>query len=474
MIEPILKSTQSICTHCKKIVPAELFVRSRALATGTDPMPRATEDVWMRKLCVQCGPREDLYFHDAALFREMDQVVGDYTFCRTFECLKGVPCDRCLDKSYNIMIEVTTRCNLDCPVCCSDANTIYSKEPSIDQMIDRLPEPRRGPFGKLRRPNIVLFGGEPTVRKDLPELIRRLVAKGFIPRVATNGVRMTNDAYLKTLREAGLKWVILQFDGFSDDVSELVRGERLQARKMEAIEKMIAHGFKVQLGTMMVQGVNTRYAHDIIDFVIKHPRIFWMSFYPHASQARALLGTHETPTAMMLQEIERHTRGRITPQDFVDTMKMLKAANVALGTPNLRQKISTLPMMLYTDGTEYWPLVRVLQRPSWKHRSLVPRILKELPKILYYQSEYTPPWLKILVVEKFHNDQTIDLEEASNCHMAFMTQDHYVPFDIYNSAYKQGGAWDTPGPKKGKSSKLRWKEPIRASYERIRQEVTAR
>ncbi len=421
----VLRTTQTLCPTCQTVCPAELHVQ--------------TGDVWIRADCPDHGPANHRYWKDAELFEQLDDVVGDTVFCTTFECLKGEPCDRCLDKTYNVMLEVTNACNLDCPVCCADANSFLAHpDPTIEEIIARLPEPR----SKLKRPNLVLFGGEPTVRKDLPELIEAIVAKGYIPRLATNGVRMTDEAYLKRLRKAGLKWVILQFDGFDDDVSELIRGERLQADKRVAIDRMTEHGFKVQLGTMMVKGVNTKYAHDLIQFACNHDKIFWLSFYPHSAQSRANLPTKETYTADMLDEIEQHTSGRIRPKDFVATMRLLKRLGRVLRSPNLKQKHSTLPMILVWDGTDYFPLVRLLDpRFAVRHLGLLPRLLAALPKVLRYQEQYTPEFLKFLIVEKFHADTSIDLEEASNCHMAFMTKDHFVPFDLINIAYKQDGAW---------------------------------
>lgn len=449
--ERVLRPTQSLCPDCKQVRPAQLFVRTggpadRPRQAGSE---RAGDDVWIRVDCPEHGRAESKYWQDAQLFEELDEVVGDYVFCRSFECLRGVSCDRCLDKTYNIMLEVTNACNLDCPVCCADANSFLAhRDPSIEEILGRLPPAETGPGGRLKRPNIVLFGGEPTVRKDLPELIEALVGRGYIPRLATNGVRMTDESYLRRLREAGLKWVILQLDGFDDDVSELLRGERHQADKLRAIERMVEHGFKVQLGTMMVKGVNTHYADDLIRFACSHDRIFWLSFYPSSAQSRANLSSGETHVADMLAEIERHTEGRIRARDFVATMRLLRRLERVLRTPNLRQKLSTLPMILVWDGEDYFPLVRLLEpRFAARHARLLPKLLGALPRVLRYQDAYTPPFLKFLIVEKFHADHSIDLEEASNCHMAFMTAEHFVPFDLFNIAYKQSGAWDTaPGP----------------------------
>lgn len=426
---PAFESTTSLCQHCHKRIPAELFERDG--------------DVWMRKQCPEHGHLEAMYWRDASLYKKMHDVVGDYTFCTTHHCLDGIACDRCVDKAYNIVIDFTNRCNLDCPVCFADANNPYSVDPSIDQIIARLPKVKEGFFGKLRRPNISILGGEPTTRKDLPEFIRKLCALGYIPRVSTNGVRLTNDAYLDELWDAGLRWIILQFDGFDDDVSERLRGERLHDHKMEAIRKLTARGFKVQLGTMMVRGLNTHFAGDIIRFVGQHDKLFWMSFYPNSAQSRFDADLKDTHVADMYDEIERTTEGRITAADFVASMRMFAFAHRLLRTPNLQQKMSTTALILLFKGKEYFPLVRLF-KPSFalRHLDMVAKVLLALPKLLLFQTSATPSFIKFLVVEKFHSEATIDLREASNCHMSFMTKWSYPPFDLYNIAAKKRGSWE--------------------------------
>jgi uncharacterized radical SAM superfamily Fe-S cluster-containing enzyme len=425
----VMERTTSLCQGCRKRIPAELFERAG--------------DVWMRKTCPEHGPHEALYWRDASLYKRMHDVVGDYAFCTTHHCLDGVACDRCVEKAYNIVIDFTNRCNLQCPVCFADANNPYSVDPSVDDIIARLPKVKEGFFGRLRRPNISILGGEPTARKELPELIRRLCALGYIPRVSTNGVRMTNDAYLEELWNAGLRWVILQFDGFDDDVSERLRGERLHEKKLEAIRKLTARGFKVQLGTMMVRGLNTKYAGDIIRFVGRHEKLFWMSFYPNSAQSRFDQALKDTHVADMYAEIERTTGGRITADDFVASMRLFAFAHKILRTPNLQQKMSTTALILLFRGDEFFPLVR-LRKLSFALRNLdmVGKLLLALPKLLWFQTSATPSFVKFLVVEKFHSEETIDLQEASNCHMSFMTRWSYPPFDLYNIAAKKRGSWE--------------------------------
>lgn len=61
---------------------------------------------------------------------------------------------------------------------------------------------------------VVFSGGEPTLRKDLPELIAHAATHGFMDiGVHTNGHRLANEKYLEELCNAGLTGVLLSLHG---------------------------------------------------------------------------------------------------------------------------------------------------------------------------------------------------------------------------------------------------------------------
>ncbi|HKT65978.1 MAG TPA: radical SAM protein [Burkholderia sp.] len=73
---------------------------------------------------------------------------------------------------------ITQRCNLRCTHCYL---TDYTKSPELSEIvpiIDHLGG--RGVFG------IVLIGGEPVVRNDLAEIVKRISEHGIRTKIATN------------------------------------------------------------------------------------------------------------------------------------------------------------------------------------------------------------------------------------------------------------------------------------------------
>lgn len=116
-------------------------------------------------------------------------------------------------------------------------------------------------------------GGEPTIREDLPELVR--MAKDLEFRhveVNTNGIRLAQSVeYCKTLDETGVSTIYLQFDGLTNDVYKFTRGVDLLETKMKAIENCREAGLNsIVLVVTLIKGVNDHQLGDIIRFAVEN------------------------------------------------------------------------------------------------------------------------------------------------------------------------------------------------------------
>ncbi len=197
---------------------------------------------------------------------------------------KGCPYDCGLCKEHRqhtctALIEVTQNCNLQCEFCFANSAANKETEPSIEKI--------RFQYQSVLKVsgicNIQLSGGEPTIRNDLPEIVKLGCDMGFaFIQVNTNGIRMAEDEnYVIKLKEAGLSSIFLQFDGTSDKIYETLRGKALFEKKKKAIENCEKHDIGVVLVPTLVPGVNVDNIGEIIKFGIKHaPTVRGVHFQP--------------------------------------------------------------------------------------------------------------------------------------------------------------------------------------------------
>ena len=180
------------------------------------------------------------------------------------------------------LLEVTRRCNMSCPYCFADGQTPDPGLEEVCRQISALVKP-----GKTL---LQLSGGEPTVRDDLPDIIRHAVKAGckYI-QLNTNGIRLARQkGYARELAKAGLSFVFMQFDGLSDKVYTKLRGRKLMLEKLRAIKACAAAGLGVALVPMIVPGVNDGEIGDILRFAVKNsPAVRGVHFQPVSYFGRA-------------------------------------------------------------------------------------------------------------------------------------------------------------------------------------------
>jgi hypothetical protein len=260
-----IKDTESLCPECMKVLPAEIYEEDGK--------------VYIRKTCPEHGEWSDLYWGD------YEQYVRAETFAargkkldnpRT-KTVKGCPydCGICPEhKSHTVLaiVDVTNRCNLRCPICFAHAGAAgYLYEPTKEQIRDIFENLLAN--RPVSPPGLQFSGGEPTVRDDLPELIKMAKELGFHHvEINSNGIKMAESVeYCKTLKAAGANTVYLQFDGVTPDPYKVARGFDLLPIKKRALKNLKEAGFhSVVLVPVLIGGVNTDQVGEIIRFAIEN------------------------------------------------------------------------------------------------------------------------------------------------------------------------------------------------------------
>jgi MoaA/NifB/PqqE/SkfB family radical SAM enzyme len=139
---------------------------------------------------------------------------------------------------------VTSLCNCRCRTCnlwkrSADYKNDLKKE-EVFQMIDNAK--KAGVIGYLA------WGGEPLMRKDLPELLKYAKGKGLLTCIITNGFFLSER--LKEIMPF-TNYIAVSLDSF-DDLHDKIRGvDGLFCRVMKGIELCKKNGMKVRINCVL-------------------------------------------------------------------------------------------------------------------------------------------------------------------------------------------------------------------------------
>lgn len=265
------RATESVCPVCLSRIPA------RHETVGGD--------TFLVKVCPDHGAFRAVVWRGDPGFREWSRPKIPSRPGTPFTKMEqGCPFDCGLCEAHRqhtctAVMEVTWRCDLGCPVCFASSGGDAPPDPSPEEfgmLLDRVVEAS----GYC---NIQLSGGEPTMRDDLPGLVRQAKSRGFgFVQLNTNGIRIgREDGYACALADAGLDSVFLQFDGTRDGIYEALRGRPLLERKLAAIRALAEAGIGIVLVPTVVPGINDDDLGAIIRFAAENsPAVRGVHFQP--------------------------------------------------------------------------------------------------------------------------------------------------------------------------------------------------
>ncbi|HIP22789.1 MAG TPA: radical SAM protein [Rhodobacteraceae bacterium] len=150
------------------------------------------------------------------------------------------------DAPYLIALNLTERCNLACAHCYLDAKVL--KEGAVDELgTDELKRVLSEIAEVGPEAMVVLTGGEPMLRRDLPELARHASDAGLMVVVGTNGMLLREDR-IKALQEAGVAGVGISVDSLTPETHDEFRGKRgAWAKTMQGIDASKAADMPFQI-----------------------------------------------------------------------------------------------------------------------------------------------------------------------------------------------------------------------------------
>ncbi len=303
--------TESLCPHCLRRIPA---VRE---ADGDDVylVKKCPEHGEFRTVMWRGGPRFHGWTRTPNVSRTSDSQTGFDKGC-PFDC--GI-CPSHRKNACTAVLEITSRCNLRCPVCFADAGSATATDAPLAEISEW--------YGRVLNaygPDIIiqLSGGEPTVRDDLPAIIEMGRSRGFpFIQVNTNGLRLAlEEDYASVLRQAGAASVFLQFDGTEDGIYRKLRGRDFLAEKRRAIERCVASGIGVVLVPTIVPGINFHNIGAIIRLALElSPGVRGVHFQPVGYFGRcpdAPDNSRRLTLPDIMRAIEEQTDGLMRIGDF--------------------------------------------------------------------------------------------------------------------------------------------------------------
>src|SRR5262245_1271307 len=165
----------------------------------------------------------------------------------------------------SLRLSVTDRCNLRCEYCMPEQDYVWL--PREDVLTLEEMARLTGYFTDLGVDRVRLTGGEPLLRRNLPQLIRLLLQNQRVRDIAltTNGILLPDQA--EALYESGLHRITVSLDTLRPArFRQLTRRDEF-ARVIEGIEAVGRVGFTgLKLDTVAIRDFNDDELVDLIEF----------------------------------------------------------------------------------------------------------------------------------------------------------------------------------------------------------------
>jgi uncharacterized radical SAM superfamily Fe-S cluster-containing enzyme len=268
--------TESVCDRCGRIVPAKIT------SDG--------QEVYFRKLCSEHGEQRVLVRRDLEDYLQSLRYVKPAWAPREHRGRSDAPCpegcglcDRHEQHVCMPIVEITSRCDLSCPVCLVDAGRPWDM--SLEEF--------RGVLVALIRAErqidvLNLSGGEPLVHPELAAFLDEALSRAEVVRVSisTNGLRLLERPELLDAIRQRQVVVSLQFDGFDDRVYQTLRGRKLLSQKRAILDRLAEADLSTSLTVTAAGGVNEDQFPPILDYFFAQRHVVSMMVQPAAFVGR--------------------------------------------------------------------------------------------------------------------------------------------------------------------------------------------
>lgn len=355
-----MTETKSVCPVCLKLLSATLAEEGGR--------------IYMEKACEEHGSFRALIWSDSGMYSSYKETfhsdpVDELRDVCPYAC--GL-CESHERGTCVAIVEVTNRCNLRCRVCFATSNEGRREEPSLEALAEEFKTVVDN--GGATRP-VQLSGGEPTTRRDLPEIVRMGREMGLRHiEINTNGVALGNNPLVaERLAKAGVSAIYLQFDGLDDGVYRKLRGVDLLDVKMKALENCRRSNLAVVLVPVVVKGVNDGQLGDLIRLAAAREEIKGINFQPATYLGRFPndLKDSEDRTTIpdVIRAIEAQTGGEVAARDFFPIPSLHHSCSAV--TLALAGQEGLMPLSRIVDAVD---VVNRLENPCCTVTKAIPKL----------------------------------------------------------------------------------------------------
>jgi GTP 3',8-cyclase len=164
----------------------------------------------------------------------------------------------------NLRLSVTDRCNLRCSYCMPEAEYVWLPRQDLlqfEEMSALVDVFARAGVDKIR-----ITGGEPLLRRDLPQLVEMIARKPGIRDLAltTNGVALADHA--KVLAEAGLHRITVSLDTLKPDRFQALTRFDVLPQVLAGIEEARRHFSDIKLDAVIIRGTNDEELVPLLEY----------------------------------------------------------------------------------------------------------------------------------------------------------------------------------------------------------------
>jgi uncharacterized radical SAM superfamily Fe-S cluster-containing enzyme len=312
--------------------------------------------VWLQKFCPEHGRQEALvassvdWYLDALSFvapsRPPKTVKKEVEHGCPHDC---GPCASHQQKVYLPVVPSTSQCNLDCPICYTinkNDDAFHLSPARFAQVLEHLKRDHE-------ELDIINFtGGEPTMHPQLLELLRQARDAGIRRlTISTNGLKLLDEDYVRALASVDAR-VILSLDTFDPEVDKALLGANTIHVKKKVLDHCLAHDVTCTILPAVAAGLNDKDVGPLFDLVLERRNIVSLELHTltfTGENGSAFGRSSRITTPDLHRALEVHTRGRLSPRDFVPS-------------PLAHPHCYSIAYLLMLDDGGFVPFARLMPR----------------------------------------------------------------------------------------------------------------